>query len=202
MIEQLYKNKKAILIATGPSLTEEVIETIRPYKDDFIIFGCNNSYEVVDFLDFHYACDKLWWDLHYDTFKEKYPELQSWTQAKEYKDKLTVVEGKSDRGLSLDSSLIHWGSNSGYQLLNIAFLMGCSKFILVGYNMQAVDGKRHYFGEHPGGLSRNSPYNKFVTAFNTIQPEIKELIINCTPNSALTMFKFNELKEELSSASN
>ena len=197
MIQQKYKNKKAILIATGPSLTEEVIETIRPYKDDFVIFGCNDSYKVVDFLDFHYACDNKWWEFHYDTFKEKYPHLQAWTQAKEYQDKLTIIKGKPAKGLSLDSSLIHWGSNSGYQLLNIAFLMGCSKFILVGYNMQAIKGKKHYFGEHPPGLSKNSPYNKFVAAFNTIQPEIKELIINCTPNSALKMFKQKDLREVL-----
>lgn len=197
MIQQQYKNKKAILIATGPSLTEEVIETIRPYKDDFVIFGCNDSYKVVDFLDFHYACDNKWWNLHYDTFKEKYPQLRSWTQAEEYKDKLTVVKGTSARGLSLNSSLIHWGKNSGYQLLNLAFLMGCSKFILVGYNMQKVDGVMHYFGDHPPGLGKSSPYNSFVQCFNTIQPEIKELIINCTPNSALTMFKQKDLREVL-----
>lgn len=197
MIEQIYKNKKAILIATGPSLTKEVIETIRPYKDNFIIFGCNDSYKVVDYLDFHYACDKRWWDIHYDSYIEHYPNLQSWTQAKDYENKLKVVEGKSARGLSLDSSLIHWGSNSGYQLLNIAFLMGCSKFILVGYNMQKLDGKLHYFGDHPSGLSNSSPYDKFLQAFETIQPEIKELVINCTPHSALTMFKQKPLEEVL-----
>jgi hypothetical protein len=199
-IPQKYKNKKAILIATGPSLTEEVIETIRPYKDDFVIFGCNDTYKVVDFLDFHYACDKLWWDLHADIFREKYPLLEAYTQAEEYRDSqynLTVIQGLPARGMSLDPSLIHWGKNSGYQLLNIAFLMGCRQFILVGYNMQRVEGQMHYFGDHPPELSRSSPYDSFVSCFNTIQPEIKELIINCTPHSALTMFKYSDLKETL-----
>jgi len=199
-----YRNKPAILIATGPSLTEEVIEIIRPYKDDFIIFGCNDSYKVIDFLDLHYACDKAWWDLHAESFREKYPDLEAWTQSEEYKNSefnLNVIAGVSERGLSLDSSLIHWGKNSGYQLLNIAFLMGCNKFLLVGYNMQRVNGKMHYFGDHPAELSRSSPYDKFVRSFNTIQPEIKELIVNCTPESALIMFQYKDLQEELESAS-
>lgn len=204
MIKHKYKNKKAILIATGPSLTEEVVEIIRPYKDDFIIFGCNDSYRLVDFLDFHYACDKAWWDLHAKSFREKYPDLEAWTQAKDYENSefnLNVVEGKHARSLSTDSNLIHWGSNSGYQLLNIAFLSGCCKFLLVGYNMQKIGGERHFFGEHPEGLSRNSPYDKFVSAFTSIEEPIRNIIVNCTPDSALTMFRYNDLKEELKNAS-
>ena len=76
-----YRNKPAILVTTGPSLTEAVVETIRPYKNDFIIFGCNDSYRLVDYLDLHYACDKAWWDLHAKPFREKYPDLEAYTQA-------------------------------------------------------------------------------------------------------------------------
>jgi ABC-type uncharacterized transport system substrate-binding protein len=60
------------------------------------------------------------------------------------------------------------------------------------------EGKqKHYFGDHPTGVNRSSTYDKFIKAYNTIQPEIKELIINCTPDSALTTFKYNDLEKEL-----
>jgi hypothetical protein len=193
-----YRNKPAILMATGPSLTEEVIETIRSYKDKYAIFGCNDTYAVVDYLDEHYACDTAWWNYHGAKVIRKYPN--SWTQCKNSaeKFKLNYIAGRTVRGLSLDSNLIHYGSNSGYQQLNIAFLMGCSKFILVGYNMGVPEGKqKHYFGDHPTGVNRSSTYDKFIKAYNTIQPEIKELIINCTPDSALTTFKYNDLEKEL-----
>ena len=199
-----YRNKPAILVATGPSLTEEVVETIRPYKNDFIIFGCNDSYRLVDYLDLHYACDKAWWDLHAKPFREKYPDLEAYTQAEEYRDSefnLNIVEGKHARSLSTDSSIIHWGSNSGYQLLNIAFLMGCSRFLLVGYNMQKIGGVRHFFGEHPDGLSKNSPYHKFLSAFDSIEEPIRNIVVNCTPDSALTTFRKGNLKEELENES-
>lgn len=199
MIQQEFKNKPAILIATGPSLTEEVIETVRKYEKDYVIFGCNNAYEVVDFLDIHYACDKKWWDVHQGPLKKKFPHLRTYTQdemaAEVYN--LSLIGGQYRGGLSIDSSKIHFGSNSGFQLLNLALLFGCSKFILVGYNMQKVDGKTHFFGDHPHDLKSNSPYPKFVQAFQTIQAELKPLIVNCTPDSALTMFRFNQLEDEL-----
>ena len=200
MITQRFKNKPAILIATGPSLNEEVVEVIRKYKDDFVIFGCNDSYKIVDFLDIHYACDLKWWDYHAREVKELRPDLECWTgsetAAKKYG--LTYIEGKYVSRLSIDPSIIHWGSNSGYQQLNIAFLMGCSKFILVGYNMKKDSkGKSHFFGDHPKKIRSNSPYPTFVASFNTIQKEIKPYIVNCTPDSALTMFRQNDLEEEL-----
>lgn len=186
-------------MASGPSLTEEVIETIRPHKDRFIIFGCNDVYKVVDYLDVHYACDTRWWDMWGEDFKEKRPALESWTQCKTSSEKYNInyIAGRHDKRLSTDPSIIHYGSNSGFQQLNLAFLMGCSIFILVGYNMKAVQGKSHYFGDHPTDLKRNSPYPRFVSAFNTIQSEIKDLIINCTPDSALTNFKQKQLEEIL-----
>lgn len=194
-----FKDRPAILMATGPSLTSEVIETVRKYKDNFVILGCNDTYSVVDFLDLHYACDYHWWVEHAESYIEKYPNLLPYTQSKEASEKwgFHLVEGRGRKGLSINSNYIHWGNNSGYQLLNLALLAGCSKFILVGYNMQVVDGKRHYFGNHPGKLNTLSPYTKFVRQYNTIQKRLKPYIVNCTPNSALTMFRYNNLEDEL-----
>lgn len=154
MIEQEYKNKKFILLATGPSLTEEVVETIRPHKDKFVIFGINDAYKVVDYLDVHYACDTKWWKMWGDDFRAKYPELPSWTQCKTSAEKysLKYTRGAHKKDFSLDPNLIHFGANSGYQALNIAFLMGGFRFYLVGYNMQPVGKQKHFLGTTRQGL--------------------------------------------------
>lgn len=196
-----YRNKTFVLFATGPSLTTEVIELLRPYKDEFIMMGCNDCYKVVDYLHEHYACDDKWWRHHGEALRELRPELSCWSQAgQELCDQYNVthVDGKHLEGLSLNSSYIHYGSNSGFQSLNLAFLMGGNRFILVGYNMKPVGGLTHYFGDHPAGLKVTSPYAQFTAAYSKIQPTIKDLIINCTPDSALTMFKYKDLKEVLS----
>ena len=199
MVEQKFKNKKAILMASGPSLTEKVIETVRPHKDRFVIFGCNDVYKVVDYLDIHYACDTGWWDNWGEHFKATRPNLESWTQCKSSSKKFEInyINGVYKDGLSIKSNLIHYGSNSGFQQLNLAFLMGCSSFMLLGYNMQKVDNVSHFFGDHPPQLKRNSPYNKFVHSFTTIQKPVKDRIINCTENSALTFLTYTDLDEYL-----
>lgn len=201
MIPKKYEGREFIMFATGPSLTEEVIEQIRPHKDRFVMFGINDSYRLVDYLDEHYACDGKWWRQWGADFREKYPTLSSWTYegAKEFAEKhnLNTTRGQHKKQFSLDPNLIHYGANSGYQALNIAYLMGGSKFYLVGYNMQPVGKKGHFFGNHPPGLNSNSPYKLFRDNYNTIQPEISKLIINCTPNSALECFEKANLEDIL-----
>lgn len=198
MIPKKYEGRPIVLCATGPSLTDEVVETIREFKDKVVVFGINDSYRIIDFLDEFYACDTRWWTTHGKAFREKYPELSAWTQCQESARQynLNHIKGRHLKSFSESPGLIHYGKNSGYQALNIAYLMGGSKFILTGYNMQKV-GKTHFFGDHPPGLNRNSPYPEFVKQFGTIQLEICKKVINCTPDSALNIFEKADLRETL-----
>lgn len=194
-----YRNRKFVLCATGPSLTPEVVETIRKYQEDHVIFGINDSYRIIDFLDEHYACDEKWWQTWGNDFREKYPHLSSWAYGSNAANwGVKVIKGFHNTGLSLRQDKVHYGANSGYQALNIAFLMGGRKFILVGYNMQRVKQKSHFFGDHQG-MNNNSPYNMFIQNYNSIQTPIKNLIVNCTENSALNCFRKGNLEEELQS---
>jgi len=201
MIPRKYEGRPIVLCATGPSLTEEVIKTIEEFKDKVVVFGINDSYKIIDFLDEFYACDTRWWKMHGKEFKEKYPNLSAWTQcqssAKEFN--LQHIKGRHSKAFSESPGIIHFGKNSGFQALNIAYLMGGSKFILTGYNMQKVGDKSHFFGDHPASLNKNSPYNDFVKNFSTIQLEIGRMIVNCTPNSALNIFEKADLRETLCS---
>lgn len=199
MIDQKYYNRKFIMCATGPSLTEEVVETIKPYKEEFVVFGINDAYRQIDFLEEHYACDTKWWTMWGEDFRKTYPKLSSWTQCKTSAEKygLNFINGKHAKEFSINPNLIHYGANSGYQALNLAFLMGGRRFLLVGYNMQQVGSQKHFFGNHPPGLNSNSPYGMFVKNYETIQPDIRELVINCTPDSALTAFKKMDLEKAL-----
>jgi len=199
----LYPNETAICFATGPSLTAEDIELVRPYHEKGMVrtFGCNDSYKVVDFLDVHYACDVYWWEHHgMNCLKTLPPTCHVWTQSQQMAItfKLNHIPGRHEPAFCVkDSGFIHYGDNSGFQLLNLAYHYGIRKFILLGYNMGLVNHKRHFFGDHPGRMNKESPYEKFIIAYNLIQPDIKSVIINCTTNSALNCFKTSTLKEEL-----
>jgi len=197
-IPRKYEGRPIVLCATGPSLTPEVVETIREFKDKVVVFGINDSYKIIDFLDEFYACDTRWWNAWGEDFRKIYPYLSAWTQCEESarKFQLQHISGKHRKGFSESPGVIHYGKNSGFQALNIAYLMGGSKFILTGYNMQKTT-KSHFFGDHPPGMNKNSPYNDFIKHFSTVQLEIARNIVNCTPNTALTIFEQADLRETL-----
>ena len=183
----------------GPSLLDSEIDFIRKNKtEEFIIFGCNDAYRYIDFLDVHYACDTAWWNHWGKDFKQTKPELESWTQCEKSSSKYSVnhIPGKGGTGLSLRSDLIHFGSNSGFQQLNLAFLMGIQKFYLVGYTMKVVNKKTHYFGDHPGKLQKRSPYNRFIQQFMTIQKQVKPLIHSSTKGGGLNeIFRYTPVED-------
>lgn len=197
LIKPYYKGCNAILAAPGPSLTKEVVEIIREHKNRYAIFGVGDAYRQIDFLDELYACDSRWWKVHGKEVQE-IKRTRKWCYDPEGIQYGAIkIDGRHDNGFSRDPNHIHFGSNSGYQALNLAYLWGCSKIILVGYNMQRVNNKSHFFEGRDPSLITNSPYNVFVKKFNTIQPDIRSKVINCTPNSALTMFKKSDLLSEL-----
>jgi len=197
-VPRLYPNCHAIFCATGPSLTDEVVEKIRAVRHKFLIVGVNDAYKKIDFMDEHYACDAKWWKVHGDKINEMYPHLSKWChdrEGAEYGAK--IVKGKNGEGFSQDNSYINTGCNSGYQVLNLGYHWGITKSLLVGYNMKPINGQTHFFQGREPTLRTQSPYNKFIKNFNTIQPEIAKTIINCTPNSALNTFYKQPLEEAI-----
>ncbi len=201
-VPTLFLGEAAVLLATGPSLTPEVVATVKKYQDKgkIRVFGCNDSYRLAPWVDVFYACDDAWWNIHAeDVLEQLQPNCHIWTQGRKsaLKYHLNYINGSYRNGLSLERNHIHYGSNSGFQQINLAVHYGITRFYLVGYDMQPTGGKAHFFGDHPARLQKVSPFKKFIEYFNTIQPEYKKAIVNCTPHSALPTFKRGNLEEEL-----
>lgn len=203
-INPILAGKTAVLFATGPSLTQEVVDTVLAAREhkELYLFGCNDAYQIMPFLDVLYACDASWWNIHYKELVDYPTKYGMWTQephlSKGRFPKLHRIAGRNGQGLSTDQNQIHFGNNSGYQLINLALLFGIKHFILCGYNMAVVGGKRHFFGDHPQGLNRSGSYTGFVRNYDSIKPELYQIdIINATPNSALRAFPQMSLDDAL-----
>lgn len=206
-----HDGKVVICAASGPSLTTEVIETIRPYHEAgrVVMAGLNDTYRVVDYLDEFYACDTVWWKHHIenpyfadgksvlDIPARMWGNQTAWKTLRHYPF-INIVQGFGHGGFSPDRKCIHWGSNSGHQLLNLVWNMQPRRILLVGYDMHTpASGQQHFFGKHAKGMSQSGNYKGFVKVFRKIQPEIRQHIINCTPGSALDAFEFGDLQKEL-----
>jgi hypothetical protein len=113
------------------------------------------------------------------------------------------VNGKDDKqGFSYDPEVIHYGSNSAFQAVNLAghFIGWVGRIVLIGVNMQVVSGKSHFFGEHPRGLRNTTNYSGFITAFERAKKTLPDSVqvLNATPNSALKCFPRVDLHDALS----
>lgn len=157
---------------------------------------------MAPWADYLYACDGKWWQHHWPI--EFAGEM--WTQASEvHKDQFKVVEefglqyieGRHEKGLG--DPFIHYGSNSGYQAINLAYLFGAGQIILLGYDMQETGGKAHWFGDHPKGLV-NGNYSGLVGHFTRLASDLAARgvdVVNCTRETALTCFRRVPLEEVL-----
>jgi hypothetical protein len=102
-------------------------------------------------------------------------------------------------GLSRDPTGLRNGRNSGYQAVNLAFLYGASRIVLLGYDMQRWGGKTHFFGDHKHAASR-PPFDQFRRQFaSLVKPLAKSgvTVINATRHSVLTCFPKQPLREAL-----
>ena len=154
-----------------------------------------------------YGCDERWWYAHEGTefTGEKW---STHGDAKGNNDKrdiaakynVNLVQGRSanDQGFSTNPEIIHYGDNSGYQAVNLAILLGSPYIVLVGFNMSRPNGKGHFFGDHPKGLTNQEQYERWIPQFERAAKALTDtVIINATPDSALTCFPQMELDEAI-----
>ena len=108
---------------------------------------------------------------------------------------ITALKGSDLKGLG--KSLIHFNSNSGAQAINLAYLKGATRIILLGFDMQNTGGKTHWFGDHPKELT-NGQYGSYTSRYTQLAEDLASAgveVINCTRETALTQFKRATIEE-------
>ena len=99
------------------------------------------------------------------------------------------IRGEQLDGLGRDC--IHFGGNSGYQAINLAYLMGASTVTLLGYDMGNTNGLSHWHGDHPGHLKKQLPINLWLSKFPALADDLKAegvRVINASRVTALECF--------------
>lgn len=190
------------VVASGPSVRQVDVNRLKGHAR---VIAVNDSWQLCPWADMLYAADRRWWEHHDYT-----PDFrgEKWTQQQGPKDWPTVAERRGLKvvtsahkpGLSFDPTLVHTGMNSGFQALNLAVLQGASRILLLGFDLAVLDGNRHWFGNHPGRMNRDSPYSSFRKAFTEAAPQLEDFnieVINCSMRSTLTCFPKQTVREAL-----
>jgi len=108
---------------------------------------------------------------------------------------ILAYQGRDTPGLGRD--MLHFNDNSGAQAINLAYLLGATRIILVGYDMQNTGGRAHWFGEHPHELMTGGNYAVYVDRFTRLAADLKYEgveVINCTRETALYQFRRDTLE--------
>jgi hypothetical protein len=182
-----------VCIASGPSLTQEDVAFVRGKA---AVFVCNDGYKIAPWADLLYAADANWWEYHLPSLKDFKGERWTCDEgiSKKYRIKKVLIRNCLH---FTNGCAIAGGSNSGFQLLNIAAMRQPKRIVLLGYDMKETPEKSHWFGDHPLKIRRAkpSPYPRFIRAFEQAAPLIEPEIINATRDTALTCFQRKSLQE-------
>jgi hypothetical protein len=85
------------------------------------------------------------------------------------------------------------GCNSGLQGMRAARIMGATRILLLGFDLSDANGQ-HFFGAHPTQLASTTP-QRFADHLKQFGKWKGAAVVNCTPNSALTLFPMGDLRE-------
>lgn len=192
-IPRVYTGKTAVLLADGPSLgdCDKLIEECYvPHEMGWLkMFGCNDTYRRCDFLDHIYAPD-IRWIQNAETkfgFPQHYcsPGVR-WTACKGRQVPegwccVRVVSSKEASGLSTNPWRLNSGGHAGFQLINIAYLMGCDYLILLGYDVK--DHGQHWYGPWHDETWGGHPFEAWIAHYRGIAQQAQSIgltIVNAT----------------------
>ena len=155
------------------------------------------SWRLAPWADFLYGCDWKWWRWHkvVADFEGKRVTLDP-RAAAEFPG-LLVLQNTVIEGLETAPTGLRSGRNSGYQAVGLAFHLGAARILLVGYDMKPMDGRTHWFGDHPRPTVP-ADYVAWLKAWGTITAPLADAgveVINCTPDSALTNLPRGDLAD-------
>lgn len=194
-----------VIAATGPSFDVEQAALIsrRRLRGDIRVIAINNNYQRQTDADLLYACDLKWWHLHIEQVRATFAG-EKWTQdpraAADYG--LNFVASKLTLpGLTRNRALLHGGGNSGYQAINLAYLFGAKRIVLVGFDCQLGPGaEQHWFGSYPKPLSRATPFSLWIERFGPLANDLKAEgvdVVNSSKRTALACFQTVPLEDAL-----
>lgn len=187
-VEPIWEGETVYIIGGGPSLIDFDWKRLSGKR----IIAVNKSILSYPNADALYWTDSRvygWNKTEIDKFKGlKYTIRHHVT----YPSDVKVLRKSNKFGLECAKDAICHGNNSGYAAINLAYLLGAKRIILLGYDMKN-DGKRgHYHDGYPVPVTGNNIYkDQFIPGFQIIADMLKQKnieVYNASMTSALTVW--------------
>lgn len=184
----LWPGRTVFIIGAGPSLYDMDLTPLRAQPT----IAINRMAEVYPWASMLYFSDDrvLRW---YRDMVLRFPGVKICGQSRRKVDHPDIINLKrgAKKGLSKNPKVYCHGNNSGYAAINVAYLAGAMRIVLLGFDQKRDDRDRdHCHPDHPV-VNRPKVYDKTLPWFETLVDPLTHEgveVLNCTPDSALRCF--------------
>jgi len=205
--EPWWGGQSAFVLASGPSLTQEVCDKVRGRN----VIVINKSFRLARWAPVWFFTDSS----IYEAFRE---EVAAWpgevitmsrTAKRELNQRVKRVQGWGDPTLpagvfpAAGAPHIRQGRSSGHTGISLAIALGATRVFMLGFDMRLVEGREHHHEGYAGPRDVDVYPRDFVPGFdgwNADALKVGVQIFNCTPGSAVTEFPFVDLDDVLREA--
>lgn len=198
-----WRGQTAVIAASGPSMMQSVddLNRARVRGAPFQLIVVNTTFRHFPWADVLYAGDVLWWRAHHREVKEKF-KGETWgghqTIAQQYQTHW--IKNANRPGLGTDH-VINNNGNSGFQAINLAYLFGSRRILLVGFDMKLGPKKeKHWHEDHPAPCVQAQVFGEWIHKAATLAKDLERhgcKVINCSVETALTCWPRATLQESL-----
>jgi hypothetical protein len=168
------------------------------------VIAINSTYKLALWADVLYGCDAKWWKKastdhkNHPTFKEFRGLRFALTTQSAIVPGVRVLKNTGTAGLETNPIGLKTGRNSGFQAVNLAYHLGGTRILLLGYDMGYTNAKQQHW--HEPDFPGSSPYAQFRQSFETIVQPLQAAgveLINCSRETALTCVPRMSLRDAL-----
>jgi hypothetical protein len=188
--------KRCFILGGGPSLKDV---DLSPIKHEYII-AINEAYRFGKFVTTWFFADSSFYKNHKQDIQKWPNKIVSCSGAAKNDKKVEYYQRCKKHMICFEPGKLAFPNgmaNSGATAINLAIRKGFDTIILLGFDMQFVDGRANYHDYYKKKKPRQDIYNRFMLHFEAIAKETDKTIINANLNSALTCFPKIELKDIL-----
>ncbi len=193
--------KTAVILASGPSLTQEQIDAA--LASGFYTIAVNNTWEKAQAAHVLYAGDFLWFKFNIAKVKAAKFKGAIWTQDSSAAARwpgIKRLRGTNRPGLG-KKDVLHINGNSGVQALNLAYLWGYQRIILLGFDMKlGPKGEKHHHADHPHPMVQAQTFEQWLHQLEEVSRDFDMTdceVLDATVGGAMKCFPKVDWREVL-----
>ena len=187
-VEPIWKNETVYLIGGGTSLKSFKWNSLNG-KRTIAINKAFFTYPLADALYWTDGRIYAWYKREINKFNGLKFTIRP---RNDYEGEIKVLRKGNTLGLEEARDRLAHGNNSGYAAINLAYLLGAKRIILLGYDMKNDGKSGHFHDGYPFPTTGDKVYKtQFIPSFDSLAVALKERkieVYNASPISALKCF--------------